>query len=255
LKSDAFFRNVENFQTFETSVGPAQVPVLYKSVTSIGAFFPASMKKIRKLLPTDKLKPVSIGRGRAIYGILCFEHHDTTIGPYEEVGFGIPCLYNPLLNIPVLPALFDRRFSVGTYVHHLPVTSKIGYDLGVKFWGFPKFMASIKFEHSQNSSRCTVRADDKDIATLAVRKGEKLKPYRWDIIMFTVKDNMLLKSITNTQGKFWNSRKADGAKLSLGDHPVSEELRSLELDMKPIKTLFYDEIQMILNIPRERFQL
>ena len=246
---------MKNFQTLETTEGPTKVPILYKRVTCIGAVFPVPKEKIKRLLPTDKLKSVSIGGGRTVYSISCYEHHDTTIGPYNEVGFGIPCLYNPLIDIPVLPALFDRKFSVGFYVHHLPVTTRIAHDLGVKFWGFPKFMAKIDFEDSKDIRRCILRADDKEIATLAVRKGENLKPYRWDYSNFTVKDNMLLKTVVKSLGKVWTSRKTDSATLTLGDHSVSEELRSLKLDLTPIKTMFYADVQMILNMPSERYPL
>ena len=85
---------------------------------------------------------------------MCLEYPDSTIGPYNEIGIGVPCRLDPVLNIPLLPALFDRFFAVGFYVHYLPVTTQIAYDAGVDVWGLPKFVATIEFEDTPTHRRC-----------------------------------------------------------------------------------------------------
>ena len=136
------------------------------------------MDKIQRLLPTDKLKPVSIDRGKALYGIICFEYTNTAVGPYNVV-FGVLCLYDPLINVPILPALFERRFPVGFYVDHLPVTTKVAYDAGVDIWGCLRFLVEIEFEESRTTRRCSLEADEKEIITLDAKKGGDLKQDRW----------------------------------------------------------------------------
>ena len=248
--SDEFFKQAASFETFQTASGPIKVPTLYDDVIAMAALFSVSMKKTRKLLPTEKLKPISLGRGKAIYGLTCFEYRDSTIGKYNEVGFGIPCLYDPVINIPVLPALLDMHFPVVFYISHLPVTTKFAFDFETEVWGYPKFLAEIRFEESEDTRRCILHADNRNILTLEVHKGKKLKPDRWDLNTITVKDNTPLRTTMNTRGELWASRSANSASLSLGDHPLSDELRSLELDTSPLKTMYYPKMQAILNAPK-----
>ena len=163
-----FFHRVQRFQRFETSSGPVTVPILYPDVHSMWVYFSAPIHKARALLPTDRLKPISMGNGNALYGIVCFEYRDTTIGSYNEVGIGVPCRLDPSINVPIIPALFNRFFSVGFYVHHLPVTTQIAYDAGVEIWGLPKFIAQITFEETDKWRRCMLEADGQEILTLEV---------------------------------------------------------------------------------------
>jgi len=105
------------------------------------------------------LKPVSLGRGKTVYDIACFEYLDTSIGPYNEVGLGVLCLYDPVINIPILPVLFPKRFTAVLYIHHLPVTTKTANDAGNEIWGYPKFQADIEFEDSQTTRNCILRVN------------------------------------------------------------------------------------------------
>ena len=251
-----FFHRVQRFQRFETSSGPVTVPILYPDVHSMWVYFSAPIHKVRALLPTDRLKPISMGNGNALYGIVCFEYRDTTIGSYNEVGIGVPCRLDPSINIPILPALFHRFFSVGFYVHHLPVTTQIAYDAGVEIWGLPKFVAQITFEETGTWRRCMLEADGQEILTLEVTyvlRNLQLETY--DFQTFSVKDKHVLKIPVQSQGHVWTSRKAECARLHLGDHPLSEELRSLQLNTKPLKTIIYPNMQVILYPASDRYAL
>ncbi len=250
-----FFEQVKTFQSFETASGPVQVPVLYRDVTSMWAFFEAPVDKVRRILPSNKLKPVLVGRAKAIYGFAAFEYKDTTVGAYNEVGTGPAVLYNPPVNLPLLPAIFDRAFQVAFYVHHLPVTTKIAYDIGVEIWGYPKFLADITFEETTDIRRCILRGDGKHILTFEVKKGGPAKPNRWNFDTFTVKGDEIFRIVTNSKGLAWTSRKGDSARLTLGDHPVAEELRSLEIGERPLKTIYYPYMQTILNAASKKYPL
>jgi hypothetical protein len=197
-----------------------------------------------------------MGNGNALYGVVCFEYRDTTIGSYNEVGIGVPCRFDPLINVPILPALFNRFFSVGFYVHHLPVTTQIAYDAGVEIWGLPKFIAQITFEEDSKWRRCVLHADSHEILTLEVTNTlHDLKSETYDFQTFSVKDKLLLKTPVQSQGQVWTSRKVDCTRLHLGDHPLSEELRSLQLNTKPLKTIIYPNMQVILHAASDRYAL
>lgn len=254
--NNQFFQHITQFQTFETASGLIEVPIFYHDVSSMWVYFSAPSHMVQSILPSERLKPISLGNGNALYGFVCFEYRDTTIGPYNEVGIGAPCRLDPVINIPLLPALFNRFFGVGFYVHYLPVTTQIAYDAGVDIWGLPKFIAQIAFEETHNSRRCVLQADSKEILTLEVTHPDRaLKQDTYDFHTFSVKDKFLLKTPVQSSGQFWASRKSDSAQLHLGNHPVAEQLRELKLDTKPIKTIIYPNTQVILHAASNRYTL
>jgi hypothetical protein len=254
--NNQFFQHITNFQSFETASGPIKVPIFYHDVSSMWVYFSAPIHRVQSILPSNRLKPISLGNGNALYGVVCFEYRDTTIGSYNEVGIGVPCRLDPVINVPILPALFDRFFAVGFYVHYLPVTTQIAYDAGVDIWGLPKFIAQITFEDTQNWRRCILQADSKEILTLEVTQPDRaLKRDSYDFHTFSVKDNSLLKIPVQSSGQFWASRKAESAQLHLGNHPVAEKLRELQLDPKPLKTIIYPNTQVILHAASNRYTL
>jgi hypothetical protein len=136
------------------------------------AHFPAPAGAVRRLLPTQKLKPAQLVPGAAMLSIVAMEYRQITdMAPYNELGGMAPVLYEPGVNIPGLPLLFPDRFRrFGLYVHYLPVTTQAAYDFGVEIWGYPKFVAEIRFEEAGDVRRCQLRAEGKDILTLQVKK-------------------------------------------------------------------------------------
>lgn len=254
--NDQFFQQITVFQSIDTASGPITVPILYHDASAMWVYFSAPIHKVQSLLPSNRLKPISLGNGNALYGVVCFEYRETTIGSYNEVGIGAPCRLDPFVNIPLLPALFDRFFNVGFYVQYLPVTTQIAYDAGVDIWGLPKFMAQIKFEESSSKRRCILHVDSTEILTLEVSLPDRaLKQDTYDFHTFSVKDQSLLKTPVQTIGQFWASRNAESAQLHLGIHPIADQIRKLQLDTKPLKTIFYPTTRIILHAAKNRYTL
>jgi hypothetical protein len=254
--SDQFFQQVTNFQSIDTASGPITVPILYLDASAMWVYFSAPIHKVQSILPSNRLKPISLGNGKALYGVVCFEYRETAIGSYNEVGIGAPCRLDPLINIPLLPAFFDRFFGVGFYVQYLPVTTQIAYDAGVDIWGLPKFLADITFEEARSGRRCLLHADSTEILTLEVSLPDRaLKQDTYDFHTFSVKDQSLLKTPVQTVGQFWASRNAKSAQLHLGTHPVAEQIRKLQVDTKPLKTIIYPTTQIILHAASDRYTL
>lgn len=242
---------VTDFQSFETSSGSVKVPMLLKETVCIGAFFTVPSDKICKFLPSSKLKPVVVARGRTIYAVAAYEYLDTSIGPYNEVAMGMACIHSHRLNIPFLPAIFDQAFSVGFYLCHLPVTTKIALDSGVEIWGFPKFLATVRFEESPSTRTCLLEADKRNILSLQVKKAERSKSETKDFTSFSVKGKTLLETAVHTLRLIWNSRRAESTSLELGDHPIGEELLELKKDWKLLRTFHAPVMRSVVESPQE----
>ncbi|PPD45336.1 MAG: hypothetical protein CTY15_04490 [Methylocystis sp.] len=225
-----------------------QLPLRYLDWTGMMAHFPASAAAIRKLLPSPKLKPVLAWPGTAILSVAALEYRRLAdVRPYNEVAIMTPVLYEPALNIPAAPLLFPKLFKgFGLFVLHMPVTTQESLELGVQVWGYPKFLADIRFEEEGNLRRCRVRADGKDVLTLGVKQAPG-QIRNVDFRMLTVKDGKLLPHLIETEGLYGLWGFPGGASLSFGDHPVGRELQSLGVGKTALARVFASNVRSLLH--------
>lgn len=253
---EIFFAGV-NIEQVELSTGVRiGLPVRYYDWSAIMAHFPVPAAAVRKLLPTNKLKPAQLVPGTAILSLVAMEYRQIAdVDPYNEFGIMVPVLYEPTVNIPGLPLLFPHWFKrFGLYIHHLPVTTQAAYDFGVEIWGYPKIVAEIRFEDVGQLRRCQLRAEGKDILALEVKKFDtRAKPM--NLYSYTVKNGQLLRTLIQTQGQFGIARFRGGASYTLGDHPIADELQALGMGKKAVECLWAPQVQSMLHPASERLPL
>ena len=81
------------------------------------------------------------------------EFRDNDLGPYNKVAISIPFTLNRAT--PLFTGILRKSPDVpNLYIRHLPVTTEIARDAGVEFAGYPKFLASIKFEKQNGWITC-----------------------------------------------------------------------------------------------------
>ena len=138
-----FFAGV-NIQEVELSTGVRiGLPRRYYDWSGIMAHFPVPAAAVRKLLPTDELKPAQLVPGIAMLSLMAIEYRKIAdVPPYNEFAIMVPVLYEPTVNIPGLPLVLPHWFKrFGLYVHHMPVTTQVACDVGIEIWGYPKIVA------------------------------------------------------------------------------------------------------------------
>ena len=121
-----FFAGV-NIQEVELSTGVRiGLPRRYYDWSGILAHFPVPAAAVRKLLPTNKLKPAQLVPGIAMLSLMAIEYRKIAdVPPYNEFAIMVPVLYEPTVNIPGLPLVLPHWFKrFGLYVHHMPVTTQ-----------------------------------------------------------------------------------------------------------------------------------
>jgi len=242
---DTFFARakLEEIEVFGVRV---RFPVRYFDWSSITAAFPAPADKVREALPSDKLKPVQVTPGIATVALIAMEYRAVEgLAPYNEFAVMVPVMYETSANVPGLP---------GYYVLHMPVTTEEARLAGVEIYGFPKFIAEISFEDAGKMCRCRVRAEGKDIIILEVDKLVT-EPQSEDIYTYTVKHDQLLRTLVQAQGQNSISDVRGGASYTLGDHPIAEELRALEMDKTSLLHRYAPQMRSMLHQPGERLPL
>lgn len=89
-------------------------------------------------------------------GITSFNYFETSIGPYGEIGVGIPVVFDAS-TIPVLPLLLESYYPrFGFHVMCLPVTTIRARDTGIGVWGYPKFIADMCFVSEPEAQSVTM---------------------------------------------------------------------------------------------------
>jgi hypothetical protein len=161
--------------------------------------------------------------------IAAMEFRDSDIGPYNEVGISIPFTLDKAT--PLFTGILRKSPAVPQlYIHHLPVTTEIARAAGADFAGYPKFIANIEFEKKDGWITCRLAEDDQHILTLAGRQLETQNAPRARVHYFTIRNGRLLRSEgISSEKQQGSSKNAADVRLELGDHPIAQELKGLDL--------------------------
>ena len=240
-----FFAGIK-IEEIEISGVRVRFPIRYFDSSMIAATFPAPAARVQEVLPSDRLKPVQLMPGTAAVALAAMEYrHIDGLAPYNEFGIMVPVEYQPADNVPGLP---------GLYVVHLPVTTEEARWGGVEVYGYAKFMAEISFEDAGEVRRCRIRAEGKEIITLEVKKLVT-GPQSSELYTYTVKEGQLLRTLVQQQGQVGTSDVSGGARYTLGDHPIADQLRALEMDETSVLHQYVPQMQSMLHLPGERLPL
>jgi hypothetical protein len=194
---------------------------------------------VRALLPSRELHPVTLPDGRATVAVIAFNYHETSIGPYGEVGIAIPCTHGRSAP-PLLPLALEGRFpGWGGFVLHLPVTSRVARDGGRVIYGYAKFVADMDFQKRPAYQRVRLAEEEAHILTLTVQqRGLPIKDNR-PLITYSVREGELLKTTVPSRAVYQMGLKPGSGTLALGDHPIADQLCDLDVSTTAIVTKNY----------------
>jgi hypothetical protein len=195
----------------------------------LDALYLAPQDKLKALLPSTRMHPIRVTPGQGIVTISAMEFRDNDLGPYNEVAISIPFTLDRAT--PLFTGILRKSPEVpNLYIRHLPVTTGIARDAGVEFAGYPKFLASIKFEKHNGWITCHLAEGDQHILTLAGSELKTRETPRSRVQFFTARNGRLLRSEGISSERLQaRSRDASHVRLELGDHPIAQELKELGL--------------------------
>ncbi len=244
MKDDPFFRNTPRKPL--TRQGTAiEFPILYYDLRQVTAIFSAKTAALKTLLPHPNYKPIELYPGTSMLAITCFEYHDTSIGPYNEIAITVPVKFPPAMTIPGLSALgMVMKNSFSVYIRHLPVTTELAYKGGVYFWNYPKFIAEIIFSDQGEKLEVTLKEKGEMILKLKSRKLPLTTSGKLDFHTYSIKDSTVMHGLVEgVAPKIGRKILGNDATLELGSHRISKELAGLNLS-KTAATGIYAEGMM-----------
>jgi len=247
--SDDFFSGIQQID-FKAEEYDFKGPLLYRDFRDLIAVYPARLSEIRKLVPDKRLSPVQVVPGVGAVILSALEYHDTDIGPYNEFSFGIMVNSPQFLALPGYNMLRQQlQLYNHVYIHRLPVTTRIALVGGLLF-GFPKFIASIDFDETDQWLSCEVREKNDLLLRL---KGRKIPTTRSDEMrmfayVYLNGQPQCLEFRMNVR-EYGMSMKRSDAELELGTHPVAGELKNVLLSTKPLMYMCATRVQGMLFGP------
>ncbi|HTR18160.1 MAG TPA: acetoacetate decarboxylase family protein [Acetobacteraceae bacterium] len=216
------------------------LPIRYFDSQNLIATFLTGMDRAVEMLKGTGLQAVPQEDGKAIVVLACWEHRDTDLGPYNEVGLAILAVAPGDL----VPAL---------YVVNLPVATTAAYRAGREIWGFNKFVTAIDITRDDKKFSTSVRDPDNAlIVTLEGTRGASTPMAPADIFTFTLLAGKVIKTLVQVPTPSHAST-GDSFLLKVGnsEHPMANNLRALALDgARPVLVQFADPFQAILHSGR-----
>jgi hypothetical protein len=228
-------------------VATFESPVLYFRDDAFGLFYTADKHAVESLMPSKRLHPVRLPGNRALVGVIAFNYLETSFGPYGEVGIVVPVVHGQKPPPLLIPALLEGRYpGFGSLVIHLPVTSQAARDAGRGEWGYPKFVADMRFSITPEAMTCDLSEGDRHILTLhVVRQGLFLRDKK-PLTTFSVRNRNLIETVIPNNGTFRMAVNPHGSHLEWGDHEVARSIAGLGLAKKPLLSRYYLERSAIL---------
>ena len=252
MKADLFDR----FERWEWDYpGPfdrrVKNPAFYQDGTLLAAVYTVNSSKVRRLLPTRKLKPVNLIPGRALAVVTALEVRASDLDPYCEVGVSFFVSYNRY-TVPFFSAVragLARDYE--TFVWHLPVTTEIARYGGVHLVGLPKFIADIKFDRSESQVACRVSENGSHVLTLTGNVLRTRGSGETRVKVFSQKNGHMLASNMYTDVvEFGETYNRNAAKLEFGAaHPIGRALSDIDLSPRPLLYQYCPRIRMALFLP------
>jgi hypothetical protein len=252
MRGSPFFDGVA--QSEVTIAGEqAHVPIFYYDGTATSAVFPARLGALRRLMPDPRLCPARLAPGLGAVAITCFEYRDTDIGPYNELAISV-VLNEPwfLPNLPGLALISSlRRRQLHAWVHHLPVTTEIARAGGVDFYNYPKFIAGIDFDESDERRTCRLSEGAEHILTLSGKRIPAPRSEEFQLFSHLWMDRQPQSSEFKINAiEMGVSLSPSAATLKLGErHPIARELAGLLLSRRPIQYQYMPRFEGILYGP------
>jgi len=227
------------------------LPCEVRDASSGAATFLVDATAARRLLPGPELDVVEAWPGRALLTLAAIDYRDNDLGDYHEVSvaFFVRERQAPR-GLPVLgPALGLLGGRLPTWIHRLPVDQAFTCEAGRRIWGFPKTVDGITMAHGRRSV-CTWRADGRHVLTLSLPRGGRLTIPDQALSTYTWIEGALHRTRFTTGARGAGFRPG-GARLELGDHGISDELRSLGLPRRALMSVWMEHMHARFEAPEK----
>ncbi len=162
------------------------------------------------------------GQTQLILGFV--DYRDNDLGDYDEV----------MIVFMVRPKGTSQ--GDGVYIYKLPVNQSFTCEAGCTIWGFPKTVEDINIEYTPTGAKCRLEMGGKHVFTLSLPRDPAASGETPEMEMnsYTYLDGGSVLPFSSGGSGSHLVAGGEGVELTLGDHPIADELRELGLPAAPI---------------------
>jgi hypothetical protein len=219
-----------------------RLPVVVRDACSGAATYVVRADAARRLVP-DAFELAQPWPGRALCSVAAIQYRDNDLGDYNEVSIAFFVREKGTARgLPYVNTVGEfLRGRVGTYIRHLPVDQRFTCEAGRTIWGFPKTVERIDFAAGSDRATCALFMDGQHVLTLALRRGGSRQLPETAMTTYSVIAGAPHKTAFSSGGNGVGFH-LGGAELSLGAHPIADELRSLGLPRRALMTMWMEHM-------------
>jgi len=212
-----------------------RLPVEVRDATAAVAYYLVSASAAHRLIAPSGLRVAHVLPGKTLCTIGAMNYKDGDLGTYLEIAVTFFVQEPGTHMLPIIgTALGFMRGNIAAYIHRLPVNGEFTCEAGRTIWGFPKVVTDISLTTDGDEEAATLRVDGEHVLTQAMpMSGTRSFPTRTQI-SYSCLDGAVYRTPSTMSGEEIGAR-FRSARLSLGTHPIADELRSLGL---PKRALF-----------------
>jgi len=228
-------------------------PALFQEGSSAVGLYMVPSARAQELIRDTGFEVAELAPGRAALSLSCVTYRRSDCGVYNEISlaFFVKPLHGRASRIPYLGSWIDiARDHAATAVWKLPVTTQLANDAGIYMWGFPKTVEEIDFEAEDGEATFTLRMDGSEVFRYSVpTEGTRHQP-RSASAVYTLYEGA--PHVTFLEHEYHDVGVRLGAgRITLGQHPIADDLRSLGLPKKPILSTWMGRLSFWVGAPQK----
>jgi Acetoacetate decarboxylase (ADC) len=227
---------------------PYTMPVDSSEASAMIAIFPCNYAAARGLIKDPYIHPFRYF-SRALLVVTVIDYRKTDIGAYIEYSIAIACTKGRSPAPSLLPALFQKAFGTGQFVHDLPVSTEVSVKGGKGIWGMPKHQAHLDFKTGSAWVSSQYDLDGQMVARLDIRHPSRVwLPVDTGAANYCMFRGMTMRSFIYFRGKAgFHIMKPQSARFVLGDHDRAKALARLEHSPHPLFAGYFPNVRGVLD--------
>jgi len=239
-------------RTFEIEGQTLGYPSFYRDGSSALGLFLVPARSARALIAQSGFQVAEFLPGRAAFTLTCVHYTDSDCGVYEEISLALFVkAFGGGRRLPYLSNWWDiARSQAPIHTWRLPVTSTLARDAGIRMWGFPKTLEDIRFDLSGGRAGWALHKDGREVLRYSVRAQGSRHQLPSPTPVYSLFEGAPHVSHLTQEFRDLGVRLGDG-RLSLGDHPVADELRSLGLPKRPLLSAWMGRLAFEMSAPEK----
>jgi hypothetical protein len=171
-----------------------EFPISYPNSRLCSVLHCIPLEPVRQWLAPVGLHPVALGARWGLMSLTWFEHHDSSLGSYRELGVGVFVSTRRSAVATLLGALRGHGDGLGTWMLALPVTSEVARAAGVQLAALPKTLNEVHLDWSSDRLSASLWDGGAPILSMDVALGRGLPIPVHRLCMYSRSQNQIIET-------------------------------------------------------------